>query len=113
MNEYINASDQCFKIQSIETLDAVIIHPIQVQHERKDLLQHTLILRYISRKWWKLSLPYWMYLFLYLCFVIMLTTFAIITPRPGPDDRNCKLTNSTIPTNHPIFTKWSSILASR
>ena len=27
----------------------------------------------------------------YLVFMVMLTTFAVYTPRPGPDDDNCEL----------------------
>ena len=27
----------------------------------------------------------------YLVFMVMLTTFAVYTPRPGPDDYNCEL----------------------
>ena len=56
-----------------------------------DHLQHQLISQYISDKWWRLSLYYWIYLFVYLVFMVMLTTFAVYTPRPGPEDNNCEL----------------------
>ena len=63
----------------------------KVQNERLSLLQHPLIYRYINYKWWKLSFPlFFIYIFFYGLFLIFLTTFTVILPRPGPNDDYCK-----------------------
>ena len=62
-----------------------------MKHERKNLLQHPLISCYIAHKWWMLSPAFFLYLFTYGMFLILLTSFSLIIPRPGPDDQYCEL----------------------
>lgn len=64
---------------------------LQVKHKQLHLLQHPLIARYIAYKWWRLSPFFFGYLIIYAVFLVLLTAFVLIVPRPGPDDHHCEL----------------------
>ena len=66
----------------------------QVSHHQLKLLQHPLIDRYIQYKWWKVAFRLFLaYRLLYVLFLALLTSFALTSPRPGPDDDNCEFSD--------------------
>ena len=69
----------------------IALYIIQVNHGRLKLLQHPLISRYITYKWWRGPFAFFLlYMAIYIIFVILLTSFAVSVPRPGPDDQYCE-----------------------
>ena len=67
-------------------------HSVQVNHERRSLLQHPLIYSYINYKWWKMSFPlFLLYVLCYGLFLILLISFTLTLPRPGPTNELCKM----------------------
>ena len=68
-----------------------VVLSLQVKHERLKLLQHPLISRYITHKWWKVVFfLFLLFILVYILFLIFLTSFTVNLPRPGPDDEFCK-----------------------
>ena len=63
----------------------------QVKHKRAELLKHPLVVRLLEYKWRKVALPLFLgYISVYLLFVLMLTLFALLSPRPSPDNDTCE-----------------------
>ena len=65
--------------------------PSKVKHKRLELLQHPLVSRYISFQWWRLFPFLFAYQLVYILFLVLLTVYAVLTPRPGPDNQYCKI----------------------
>ena len=64
----------------------------QVKHKRADLLKHPLVSQLLEYKWRRVALPLFLgYMAVYLLFLLMLTLFALLSPRPSPDSDTCKL----------------------
>ncbi len=56
----------------------------QVDFDRENLLNHPLVQELIDYKWKRIAIPgFLIYLFFYLVFLILLTSFALTLPRPG------------------------------
>ncbi|CAI8028560.1 Transient receptor potential cation channel subfamily A member 1 homolog [Geodia barretti] len=69
-------------------------HPlhIMVKHKRAELLRHPLVSRLLEYKWRKVALPLFLaYIALYILFLLLLTLFAILSPRPSPSGDTCVL----------------------
>jgi len=69
---------------------------MQIKYKRLDLLQHPLVKNYIFHKFWLVTFPiYLVYLLFYCSFLIFLNSFAILSPRPGPESETCKIAYTT------------------
>ena len=56
---------------------------MQVQYKRLDLLNHPVIRSLVHHKWFKFGLwGYLLNLLIYVIFVVILTSFALIVPNP-------------------------------
>ena len=65
---------------------------MQIKYKRLDLLQHPLVKNYIFHKFWLVTIPiYLAYLLFYCTFLIFLNSFALLSPRPGPESETCKI----------------------
>ena len=64
---------------------------LQVENNRTELLKHPLVARLIEYKWRKVAFPLFVaYISVYLLFLTLLTAFAMVSPRPGPESDVCE-----------------------
>ena len=79
----------------------------QVDYDRENLLGHPLVKELLSYKWKRVGIPgLIVYFSCYMMFLILLTAFALVIPRPGPRNNFCK-NNMTMHTHE---TKYFIIL---
>ena len=65
---------------------------MQVKYDRETLLHHPLVKAYIKYKWTTVGIVgLVLYFAFYLIFLSLLTTFALLVPRPGPENDFCML----------------------
>ena len=63
---------------------------MQVKHDREALLHHPLVKKYIRYKWITVGIVGLVFYFaLYLIFLSLLTTFALLVPRPSAANGFC------------------------
>ena len=68
-----------------------VLFPMQINYKRLKLLQHPLVKEYLFYKFCRVALPVFLaHLLLYCIFLVLLTSFAMVSPRPGPDSKTCK-----------------------
>ena len=64
---------------------------LQVKFNRENLLTHPLVESWIQFKWYRVAVPGIVaYYSMYAAFLIFLTLFAVLIPRPGPQNVLCK-----------------------
>jgi hypothetical protein len=75
--------------QSFKKKHSEVLLSTMVKHKRLELLQHPLVSQYISLQWWRLFPFLFANQLVYILFLVLLTVYAILTPRPGPDNQYC------------------------
>lgn len=76
----------------IETTTIIGINAVamQVDYDRENLLRHPLVKELLNYKWNRIGIPGLVaYFSCYLMFLIFLTAFALVIPRPGPRNTFC------------------------
>jgi len=64
---------------------------MQVEYKRLQLLRHPLVKDFLFHKFWLVTFPLFLaYLLLYCLFLVFITSFALVSPRPGPGSETCK-----------------------
>jgi len=62
-----------------------------VDYNRLQLLRHPLVKDFLFHKFWLVTFPLILgYLLLYCLFLVFITSFALVSPRPGPGSETCK-----------------------
>jgi hypothetical protein len=62
-----------------------------VDYDRESLLNHPLVKELLSYKWRRVGIPgLIIYFTCYMLFLIILTAFALVIPRPEPSNDFCK-----------------------
>ena len=93
---------------------------MQVDLDREYLLIHPLVKELLSYKWKRVGIPGLIaYFSCYMIFLIFLTAFALVIPRPGPSSRFCSTKGNfskhstrfyyNIITHYNISTRSSSV----
>ena len=63
---------------------------LQIRYKRLALLQHPLVKDFLFHKFWLLAYPlFLLYSVMYCILLILLTSFALVSPRPGPGSDTC------------------------
>ena len=75
----------------LHLLKIAINPPMQVKYKRLKLLQHPLVEEFLFQRFWLVAIPFFLlYLLFYTSLLIVLTSFTVVSPRPGPDSETCK-----------------------